>query len=39
MSGFWFSDEQQAIRYAVVRLCERFYAAYWRRTDETGVFP
>ncbi|OHB31401.1 MAG: acyl-CoA dehydrogenase [Phenylobacterium sp. RIFCSPHIGHO2_01_FULL_69_31] len=39
MSGFWFSDEQQAIRDAVVRLCERFDAAYWRRTDETGEFP
>ncbi len=39
MSGFWFSDEQQAIRDAVIRLCERFDAAYWRRTDETGAFP
>ena len=39
MNGFWLSDEQQAIRDAVLRLCERFDAAYWRRTDETGVFP
>jgi len=39
MSGFWFSDEQQAIRDAVVRLCAGFDAAYWRRTDETGEFP
>jgi acyl-CoA dehydrogenase len=39
MSGFWFSDEQQAIRDAVVRLCERFDADYWRRTDESGEFP
>ncbi|MFZ5719586.1 MAG: acyl-CoA dehydrogenase family protein [Pseudomonadota bacterium] len=39
MSGFWLSDEQEAIREAVMRLCERFDAAYWRRTDETGVFP
>lgn len=39
MSGFWLSDEQQAIRDSVLRLCERFDAAYWRRTDETGVFP
>ena len=31
MNGFWFSDEQQAIRDAVVRLCERFDADYWRR--------
>jgi acyl-CoA dehydrogenase len=39
MNGFWFSDEQQAIRDAVVRLCERFDADYWRRTDESGEFP
>jgi len=39
MNGFWFSDEQQAIRDAVVRLCEGFDAAYWRKTDETGEFP
>lgn len=39
MSGFWLSDEQQAIRDAVVRLCEGFDADYWRRTDESGVFP
>jgi acyl-CoA dehydrogenase len=39
MSGFWLSDEQQAIRDSVARLCERFDAAYWRKTDETGVFP
>lgn len=39
MSGFWLSDEQQAIRDAVVRLCEGFDADYWRRTDESGEFP
>lgn len=39
MSGFWLSDEQQAIRDAVLRLCEEFDADYWRRTDESGVFP
>ena len=39
MSGFWLSDEQQAIRDAVLRLCERFDADYWRRTDESGEFP
>ncbi len=39
MSGFWFSEEQQAIRDAVLRLCEGFDAAYWRRTDESGEFP
>src|SRR5579859_416673 len=39
MNGFWFTDEQEAIRQGVLRLCERFDAAYWRRTDETGEFP
>lgn len=39
MNGFWLSDEQQAIRDAVGRLCERFDADYWRRTDESGEFP
>ncbi|MBX3485730.1 acyl-CoA dehydrogenase family protein [Phenylobacterium sp.] len=39
MSGFWFTDEQQAIRDSVERLCARFDAAYWRQTDESGVFP
>lgn len=39
MSGFWFTDEQQAIRDGVLKLCERFDADYWRRTDETGEFP
>ncbi|HEY8004091.1 MAG TPA: acyl-CoA dehydrogenase family protein [Phenylobacterium sp.] len=39
MNGFWFSDEQEAIREGVLRLCARFDAEYWRRTDETGRFP
>jgi acyl-CoA dehydrogenase len=39
MNGFWFTDEQQAIRDGVLRLCSRFDAEYWRRTDETGEFP
>ncbi len=39
MNGFWFSDEQQAIRDGVLKLCARFDAEYWRRTDETGDFP
>src|SRR5215510_12544140 len=39
MNGFWFSDEQEAIREGVLRLCSRFDAEYWRRTDETGEFP
>ncbi len=39
MTGFWLSDEQQAIRDGVQRLCDRFDADYWRRTDESGDFP
>jgi len=39
MTGFWFTDEQEAIRESVLRLCARFDADYWRRTDETGEFP
>lgn len=39
MNGFWFTEEQQAIRESVLKLCEGFDAEYWRRTDETGEFP
>lgn len=39
MSGFWLSDEQEAIVESVTRLCAGFDAEYWRRTDETGEFP
>lgn len=36
---FWLSDEQQAIRDSVARVCADFDADYWRRTDDTGDFP
>jgi acyl-CoA dehydrogenase len=39
MSGFWLTEEQEAIRDSVARLCAQFDAEYWRRTDETGEFP
>ena len=39
MSAFWLSDEQQAIRDSVARVCAEFDAEYWRRTDDTGDFP
>jgi acyl-CoA dehydrogenase len=39
LNGFWFTDEQEAIREGVLKLCARFDADYWRRTDETGEFP
>jgi acyl-CoA dehydrogenase len=39
MTAYGFTDDQQAIREGVLRLCARFDADYWRRTDETGQFP
>jgi acyl-CoA dehydrogenase len=39
MSAFWLSDQQQAIRDSVARVCADFDADYWRRTDDTGDFP
>ncbi|MDB5431636.1 MAG: acyl-CoA dehydrogenase [Caulobacter sp.] len=39
MSAFWPTDEQQAIREGVGRICARFDDQYWRDTDETGNFP
>ncbi|CAN7300579.1 acyl-CoA/acyl-ACP dehydrogenase [Phenylobacterium sp. LjRoot164] len=39
MSGFWLSEEQEAIVESVGRLCAQFDADYWRQTDETGDFP
>jgi acyl-CoA dehydrogenase len=37
--NFGFTDDQQAIFDNVTRLCARFDADYWRKTDETGDFP
>ncbi|WP_369060182.1 acyl-CoA dehydrogenase family protein [Caulobacter sp. 73W] len=39
MTGFRLTDEQEAIRDGVARVCERFDDEYWRKTDETGDFP
>ena len=39
MSGFWLSEEQEAIVESVTRLCAGFDADYWRQTDESGDFP
>ena len=39
MSGFWLTDEQEAIREGVSRVCAAFDDEYWRETDETGRFP
>jgi acyl-CoA dehydrogenase len=39
MTGFWLTEEQEAIREGVAKLCADFDDEYWRRTDETGIFP
>ena len=39
MAGFGLTEEQEAIREGVARVCERFDDEYWRKTDETGAFP
>ncbi len=39
MSGFWRNEAQRALCDSIDRLCARFDAAYWRKTDETGDFP
>lgn len=39
MSGFWLTEEQEAIREGVAKVCAAFDDEYWRRTDETGEFP
>lgn len=33
------SEQQESIRESVTRTCADFDDEYWRRTDETGVFP
>lgn len=39
MSAFKLTEEQQAIRDAIARICEGFDDEYWRRHDESGDFP
>lgn len=39
MSGFWLTEEQDAIREGVARICANYGDEYWRKTDETGSFP
>lgn len=36
---FNLSDEQQSIRAAIQRICERFVDAYWLQRDRDGGFP
>jgi acyl-CoA dehydrogenase len=39
MSGFWLTEDQEAIREGVGRICASYTDDYWRKTDETGIFP
>ncbi len=39
MSGFWLTEEQEAIREGVAKVMANFNDDYWRRCDETGDFP
>jgi len=39
MMNFDMTSEQEAIRDAIARICERFDEAYWLRKDREGGFP
>jgi acyl-CoA dehydrogenase len=39
LSSFWLSDEQEAIREGVTRVCSAYRDDYWLKTDDTGIFP
>ena len=39
MAGFWPTEEQEAIRDGVAKVCAKYDDAYWLKTDETGEFP
>lgn len=39
MSGFWPTEEQEAIREGVQRVLAPYGDEYWRTTDATGTFP
>ncbi|NBB16249.1 acyl-CoA dehydrogenase [Caulobacter sp. SLTY] len=39
MSGFWLTEEQEAIREGVTKVMAGFGDEYWRAADETGRFP
>jgi acyl-CoA dehydrogenase len=36
---FSFSQDQQQIREAILRLCERFGDEYWLEKDKAGGYP
>ena len=39
MSGFWPTEEQEAIREGVRQVAAAYGDEYWREPDATGVFP
>ena len=39
MSGFWLTEEQEAIREGLARVCANYGDDYWLKTDDTGKFP
>ena len=39
MSAFWLTEEQEAIREGVQRVCSNYGDDYWLKTDDTGKFP
>ncbi|QUD89148.1 acyl-CoA dehydrogenase family protein [Phenylobacterium montanum] len=39
MSGFWLTEEQEAIREGVQKVCAKYGDDYWLKTDETGRYP
>jgi acyl-CoA dehydrogenase len=39
MSGFWLTDEQEAVRQGVAKVCAKYPDEYWKDADETGHFP
>ena len=39
MSSFWLTDEQEAIREGVAKVCAKYGDDYWLKTDDTGDFP
>jgi acyl-CoA dehydrogenase len=39
MSAFWLDEQQQSIRDGVAKVMAPYGDEYWRKTDETGVFP
>jgi acyl-CoA dehydrogenase len=39
MSGFWLTDEQEAIREGVAKVCAKYGEDYWLKGDDSGAFP